>query len=47
MAVSYDKLWSILKERNMMKMDLVREAKIITNALAKLGRNEDVMLKIK
>lgn len=42
MAVSYDKLWSILKERNMMKMDLVREAKISTNALAKLGRNEDV-----
>ncbi len=42
MAVSYDKLWAILKERNMMKMDLVREAKISTNALAKLGRNEDV-----
>jgi putative transcriptional regulator len=42
MAVSYDKLWVILKERDMMKTDLVRAAKISTNAMAKLGRNEDV-----
>ena len=42
MAVNYDKLWEILKERNMMKTDLVRAAKISTNAMAKLGRNEDV-----
>lgn len=38
----YDKLWVILNERNMMKTDLVRAAKISTNAMAKLGRNEDV-----
>ena len=37
MAVNYDKLWDILKERNMMKTDLVRATKISTNALAKLG----------
>lgn len=42
MIVSYDKLWVILNERNMMKTDLVRAAKISTNAMAKLGRNEDV-----
>ena len=42
MTVSYDKLWVILNERNMMKTDLVRAAKISTNAMAKLGRNEDV-----
>jgi len=42
MTVSYDKLWKILKEREMMKTDLVRAAKISTNAMAKLGRNEDV-----
>lgn len=42
MAVSYDKLWAILNERQMMKTDLIREAKISTNAMAKLGRNEDV-----
>lgn len=42
MTVSYDKLWVILNERNMMKTDLVRATKISTNAMAKLGRNEDV-----
>lgn len=31
MAVSYDKLWVILNERNMMKADWMREAKIRTN----------------
>lgn len=46
MAVKYDKLWAILKERNMMKTDLVRAAKISTNAMAKLGRNEDVRVGI-
>lgn len=42
MAVNYDKLWGILNERGMMKTELIREAKISTNAMAKLGRNEDV-----
>lgn len=42
MSVNYDKLWKILSERNMMKTDLIRAAKISTNAMAKLGRNEDV-----
>lgn len=46
MAVSYDKLWRILRERNMMKTDLVRVAKISTNAMAKLGKNEDVRFEI-
>ncbi|MCQ2505843.1 MAG: helix-turn-helix transcriptional regulator [Lachnospiraceae bacterium] len=46
MAVKYDKLWDILKEKNMMKTDLVRAAKISTNAMAKLGRNEDVRVGI-
>lgn len=42
MAVNYDKLWGILNERGMMKTELIREANISTNAMAKLGRNEDV-----
>ena len=42
MAVSNDKLWVILNEREMMKTDLIRAAKISTNAMAKLGKNEDV-----
>lgn len=44
MAVNYDKLWDILNERGMMKTDLIKEAKISTNAMAKLGRNEDVRI---
>lgn len=42
MAVSYNKLWVILKKRKMMKTDLIRAVKISTNATAKLGKNEDV-----
>ena len=46
MAINYDKLWGILNERGMMKTELIREAKISTNAMAKLGRNEDVRVEI-
>ena len=46
MKVNYDKLWIILNKRGMMKTELVREAKISTNAMAKLGKNEDVRLGI-
>ena len=46
MAVNYDKLWVILNERNMMKTDLIKAAKISTNAMAKLGKNEDVRLEV-
>ena len=42
MAVNYDKLWVILNERGMMKTELIRAAKISTNAMAKLGKNEEV-----
>lgn len=42
MSVSYDKLWKILDERNMKKTELIRAAKISTNAMAKLGKNDDV-----
>ena len=44
MTVSYDKLWEILNERNMLKTDLIKAAKISTNAMAKLGKNEAVRL---
>lgn len=46
MTVRYDKLWEILNERNMLKTDLIKAAKISTNAMAKLGKNEDVRLGI-
>ena len=44
MVVSYDKLWKILEERQMLKTELVKAAKISTNAMAKLGKNEDVRM---
>ena len=46
MTYSYDKLWAILENKNMMKTDLVKAAGISTNAMAKLGKNEDVRLEI-
>lgn len=44
MAVNYNKLWVILKEREMLKTDLIKAAKISTNAMAKIGKNEDVRI---
>lgn len=44
MSVKYDKLWIILEGRDMMKIDFIREAKISTNAMARLGKNEDVRI---
>ena len=34
----------ILKEREMLKTDLIKAAKISTNAMAKLGKNEEVRI---
>lgn len=42
MAISYNKLWKLLIDKNMKKMELRRAAGISTNALAKLGKNENV-----
>ena len=46
MAVCYNKLWKILIDRNMRKTDLIKSAKISTNAMAKLGKNEDVRVEV-
>lgn len=42
MAVSYNKLWKMLIDKNITKTELTHLAGITTNAMAKLGRNEDV-----
>ena len=44
--VSYDKLWKKLEENNMKKTDLYLQAHISTNAIAKMGRNEDIRVNI-
>lgn len=46
MEINYNKLWNILEERGMSKTELVRRAGISTNAMAKLGKNEDVRVQI-
>lgn len=42
MVISYNKLWKLLIDKNMKKMDLRNAAGISTNALAKLGKNKNV-----
>lgn len=46
MAVSYNKLWKILIDKNMSKTDLIKASGITTNAMAKLGKNEDVRVEV-
>ena len=46
MAVCYNKLWKILIDRDMSKTEFIKAAKISTNAMAKLGKNEDVRVEV-
>ena len=42
MAVSYNKLWKLLIDKEMKKVDLRDQAGLTTTVLAKLGKNEHV-----
>ncbi len=42
MAISYNKLWKLLIDKNMSKMDLRGKTGIGTTTLAKLGKNQAV-----
>ena len=44
MKVCYDKLWKLLIDKKMKKTDLIRKAKISSNVLAKMGKEESVSL---
>ncbi len=44
--VSYNRLWKLLIDKNMSKTQLIKAAKISTNAMAKLGKNEDVRVEV-
>ena len=44
MSTSYKKLWKILIDRDMNKSDLIRQAKITSNIVAKMGKGEDVSM---
>ena len=44
MQYSYNKLWKLLIDKNMTKTELRKAAKISTNVLAKMGKEESVSL---
>ena len=50
MSVSYKKLWKLLIDKNMSKMDLLESAGLSTGTLANLGKNgndtSDILVKI-
>ena len=46
MHVSYNRLWKILIDKGINKSQLCKQAKISTNAMAKLGKNEDVRVEV-
>jgi len=46
MAVCYDKLWHLLIDKHMSRTQLAKEAKITTNAMAHLGKNEGVRVEV-
>lgn len=46
MIYSYNKLWKLLIDKNMMKKDLMALTKINSSTIAKMGRGEAVSLDV-
>jgi DNA-binding Xre family transcriptional regulator len=46
MRIQYNKLWKILLDKNMKKVDLREAAEISSNTIAKLSKNEPVRMDI-
>ena len=46
MPMNYNKLWKLMIDKNLSKTELTHLAGISTNAMAKLGRNEDVRVNV-
>lgn len=46
MSVSYNKLWKLLIDKGIKRSQLCSMAGVSTNAIAKLGKNEDVRLEV-
>ena len=46
MSVCYNKLWKLLIDRGMTKTELIKASGITTNAMAKMGKNEDVRVEV-
>ena len=46
MAVCYNRLWKLMIDKVYNKTQVCEQAKISTNAMAKMGRNEEVRLEV-
>lgn len=46
MRISYNKLWKLMIDRKLMKKDLTAMAGISTNAMAKMGKEENVSTEV-
>lgn len=44
MAVTYEKLWKLLREKHLKKIEMQRQAGISGNILARMGRNEYISM---
>lgn len=46
MSYSYNKLWKLLIDKNMLKKDLMAATKITSSTMAKMGRGEPVSMEV-
>ena len=46
MSVCYNRLWKLLIDKKMTKTELCEKAKISTNAMAHMGKDEDVRVEV-
>ena len=46
MAISYDKLWNLVRKNKMKKGDLAKAAEISGYTMAKLGKDEPVQMEV-
>lgn len=46
MSVSYNRLWKLLIDKGIKRSQLCSMAGVSTNAIAKMGKNEDVRLEV-
>ena len=44
MIVCYDKLWKLLIDKKMKRTDLIKQAKVSANVLARMGKEEPVSM---
>ncbi len=46
MQFSYNKLWKLLIDKNMMKKDLIAKTGITSSTIAKMGKNKAVSMEV-